>query len=265
MSGEEQKHWTEHLGELRSRILLTLATFIIMLVVGFLFAQPMIHFMKEDLLQGSLEETLQLHIFSPGEALSIYMQFAFVAAVTFTLPIALYQAWAFVRPGLTSREQRATLRYIPSAVLLFIVGLLFGYYWIFPFLLNFMFKLTASLGATETYGMYEFFRFMFRVVFPIAVFFEMPVVILFLTRIRLLNPHLLRKGRRFAYLIMVVLAALVTPPDFVSNILVTIPLILLYEVSIWLSARVYRRIEAEDEERERRWREREKADTEDGW
>ncbi|MFD1427039.1 sec-independent protein translocase protein TatC [Kroppenstedtia sanguinis] len=264
MSGGE-KHWTEHLGELRNRILVTLATFIIMLIVGFLFAQPMIQFMKEDLLQGSLKETLQLHIFSPGEALAIYMQFAFVVGVTFTLPIALYQAWSFVRPGLTSREQRATLRYIPFAAFLFILGLLFGYCWIFPFLLNFMFKLTSSLGATETYGMYEFFRFMFRIVFPIAVLFEMPVIILFLTRIRVLNPNLLRKGRRFAYLLMVVLAALLTPPDFVSNILVSIPLILLYEVSIWLSARVYKQIEMEDEEWERKWREQEKEDLDDGW
>ncbi|PTX58835.1 sec-independent protein translocase protein TatC [Melghirimyces profundicolus] len=264
MSGD-QKHWTEHLNELRNRILVTLAVFVVMLMVGFLFAKPIIDFIKMDVLQGNLAKTLELHVFSPGEALSIYMQFAFVVALTGTLPVALFQAWRFVQPGLTQKEQKATLSYIPLAVILFTTGLFFGYFWIFPFLLNFMFALTSSLGATETYGFYEFVRFMFRVVVPIAVLFELPVVILFLTRIRLLNPEILRKSRRFAYLVLVVLAALVTPPDFVSNVLVTLPLILLYEMSIWLSARVYRRIQAEDEELERYWREREKADAEDGW
>ncbi|MDA8354272.1 MAG: twin-arginine translocase subunit TatC [Firmicutes bacterium] len=264
MSGDQQ-HWTKHLNEMRSRMLIVFGAFVIMLMVGFFFAKPIIEFMKEDILQGNLKETLELHIFSPGEALSIYMQFAFVVAVTFTMPIALYQAWQFVRPGLTPREQKATLSYIPFAAGLFILGLFFGYFWVFPFLLNFMFVLTSSLGATETYGMYEFFRFLFRVVFPIALLFELPVVILFLTRIRILNPDLLRKARRFAYLLMVVLAAFVTPPDFVSNVLVAIPLILLYEVSIWLSSRVYRRIQEEDEEWERTWQEREKSNLEDGW
>ncbi|SMO94505.1 twin-arginine translocase subunit TatC [Melghirimyces algeriensis] len=260
-----QQHWTEHLGEMRSRILVVLGTFVIMLMVGFFFAEPIINFVRYDTLQTSLKQKVELHAFSVGDPLTIYMQIAFVVAVAGTLPVLLYQIWRFVQPGLTPREQKATLRYIPFAAVLFVLGLSFGYYWVFPFLLNFMFALADSLGVSETYGMYEFFRFMFRVILPIALLFELPVVILFLTQIRILNPDLLRKSRRFAYLAMVVLAALVTPPDFISNILVSIPLILLYEVSIWLSSRVYRRIQAEDEERERYWQEREKMDHEDGW
>ncbi|OYD06714.1 twin-arginine translocase subunit TatC [Paludifilum halophilum] len=254
---DREQNWTEHLSELRVRILWVLTAFVTTLIIGLVFARPIIHFLKEDILEGALGEQLELNIFSPGEALSIYMQFAFVVAVTLTLPVALYQAWCFVQPGLMPRERKATLSYIPLAVILFLLGLCFGYYWIFPFLLRFMSSLSASLGATETYGMYEFFRFLFRVVFPIAFLFELPVLILFLTRLRILKPDLLRKGRRFAYLVLVVVAALVTPPDFVSNILVTLPLILLYEFSILLSARIYRRMKAEEEAEERRWAEKE--------
>ncbi|MFC4075284.1 twin-arginine translocase subunit TatC [Salinithrix halophila] len=250
-----QRHWTEHLGEMRGRILMVLAAFILSLMIGLFFAEPIIRWTIGDILNGTLEKTVKLNIFSPGEALSIYMQFAFIVALAFTMPVAFYQAWKFVQPGLTKKEQKATLSYIPFAMLLFIAGLCFGYYWVFPFLLNFMAVLTERLGAQETYGMYEFFRFLFRVVFPIALLFELPVVILFLTRIRIVTPQLLRKGRRYAWLGMVVLAALVTPPDLVSNILVSIPLILLYEGSIFLSDRVYRKMLAEEEAYEAKWKE----------
>ncbi|QKG85409.1 twin-arginine translocase subunit TatC [Kroppenstedtia pulmonis] len=254
---EEDKYWMEHLTELRRRLIWVLITFVLTLVIGFLFAKPMIDFLKTDLLDGTLGRTMELNIFSPGEALSIFMQFAFVVAFTITLPVALFQLWRFVQPGLTSSEQKATLTYIPFAVVLFLIGLFFGYYWIFPFLLQFMSKLTTTLGATETYGMYEFFRFMFRIVLPIAFLFELPVLIMFLTRIRLLRPDLLRKGRRYAYLGMVILAALVTPPDLISNILVSIPLIFLYEVSILLSTRVYHKMIREEAAREASWQEQE--------
>lgn len=96
------------------------------------------------------------------------------------------------------------------------------------------------------YGISQYFGFMFRLVLPTGIVFELPVIVMFLTRIRILTPGLLRKFRRYAYVLLVVVAAMITPPDFVSNILVAIPLILLYEASIWLSNRVYRKVAAED-------------------
>jgi sec-independent protein translocase protein TatC len=89
--------------------------------------------------------------------------------------------------------------------------------------------------------MYEFFSFMLRVVVPIGFLFELPIIITFLTQISIISPIMLRKHRRYAYLIVVILSAMFTPPDFVSNILLAIVLILLYEGSIWLSDQVYRR------------------------
>ena len=112
--------------------------------------------------------------------------------------------------------------------------------------------LSAALGTTETFGIYRYFGFMFNIVFPLGLFFELPLVILFLTRLRILRPDC-RRGRRAAYLGMVILAAVITPPDLVSNILVSIPLILLYEISLFLCTWLYRRIQKEDEAREKTW------------
>ena len=91
---------------------------------------------------------------------------------------------------------------------------------------------------------------MFNIVIPMSLLFELPIVVMFLTRLRILNPSRLRKLRRYAYLLLVVLATLVTPPDMVSDILVAIPLILLYELSVILSGRVYRRLVERDRQRE---------------
>jgi sec-independent protein translocase protein TatC len=113
--------------------------------------------------------------------------------------------------------------------------------------------------------MYEFFRFLFRIVVPIGLLFELPVLILFLTRLRIINPDLLKRGRKFAYLAMVILAAMITPPDFISNILVAIPLIGLYEASLLLSMRTYRKMKAEEEAYERSWEVRERVPTRGEW
>ena len=149
------------------------------------------------------------------------------------------------KPGLTKSEQRITLTYIPFAVIMFCLGLLFGFYVIFPYLIRFMTGLSAALGTTETFGIYRYFGFMFNIVFPLALFFELPLVIMLLTRLRILHPDLLRRGRRVAYLGMVMLAAVITPPDLVSNIMVAVPLILLYEISLFLCL-LHRRIRKEE-------------------
>ncbi|PRX39628.1 sec-independent protein translocase protein TatC [Planifilum fimeticola] len=239
---------TEHLGELRRRLIWVIVVFVLGLVVGFVFAADFVHWLKQQ-----MPANVTMHVFSPAEPLRVYMMFAFVISAVITLPVAFYQLWAFVKPGLTKTEQRITLTYIPFAVILFCLGLLFGFYVIFPYLIRFMTGLSAALGTTETFGIYRYFGFMFNIVFPLGLFFELPLVILFLTRLRILRPDLLRRGRRAAYLGMVILAAVITPPDLVSNILVSIPLILLYEISLFLCTWLYRRIQKEDEAREKTW------------
>lgn len=236
------QHILQHLGELRRRLIWVLLVFIVALVVGFIYAEPIVQHLKND----PAARDIPWNVFALGDALRVYLQFAFLMALVITTPFAMFQMWKFVKPGLKPNEQKATLLYIPGAFFLFIVGILFAYYYIFPFVVQFVTSFSERLGAQEMYGISQYFGFMFRLILPIGIVFELPVIVMFLTRIRLLTPHVLRKMRRHAYVLLVVVAAMITPPDFVSNILVAIPLILLYEVSIWLSNRVYRNVQAED-------------------
>jgi sec-independent protein translocase protein TatC len=143
------------------------------------------------------------------------------------------------------------LIYIPVSLGLFLTGVAFGYFVIFPYILDFLVLLGGQMGLQENFSVQYAFSFLFGVILPLALFFELPVITLFLTRIRLVTPDLLRKVRRYAYLGLVIVAALITPPEPIANILVSIPLILLYEVSISISTILSRRMEREDAEWEK--------------
>lgn len=237
-----EQHLLQHLGELRRRLIWVLLVFAAALIVGFIFAEPIVQYLKND----PAARDIPWNVFALADALRVYLQFAFVIALVITTPFAMFQLWQFVKPGLKPDERKATLMYIPGAFFLFILGIAFAYFGVFPFIVQFVTSFADRLGAQEMYGISQYFGFMFRLILPLGVVFELPVIVMFLTRIRILTPHALRKWRRFAYVLLVVVAAMITPPDFVSNILVAIPLIILYELSIWLADRVYRKIEAED-------------------
>lgn len=240
---KDEMTFTSHLGELRRRLIWVSITFVLFVGISFLFAADIFTWIRQDSLKN-----VQIHALSPGDSLKIYVQISFISALTFTTPVFLYHLWQFVRPGLKPNEQRIALIYIPVAIALFLCGLLFGYYVIFPYLIQFSSSLNKELNAVETYGIYQYFGFMLSVLLPLALFFELPVIVLFLTSIRLLTPNFLRKWRRVAYLLMVILAAMITPPDLISNILVAIPLILLYEISLWICAWYYRRQQRQDQQ-----------------
>ncbi len=244
MTDQREMTVVEHLTELRKRIIWVLAVFGIALVAGLFFASPVIEYLK----QKPVAEGVPLISLHPSDALRVYMQFAFLLGAVVTLPVALFHTWRFVAPGLRESERRGTLIFIPAAFFLFIAGILFGYFVVFPMIMQFMAGMTASIGADPNYGIAEYFGFLFNMVVPFGVLFELPIVVMFLTRLRILNPMRLAKMRRFAYFGLAVVAITLTPPEIISDILVTIPLFLLYELSIWLSRIVYRKQLKEDEE-----------------
>lgn len=247
MDNQREMTMVEHLTELRKRIIWVLVVFVIALVAGLFFAGPVISYMKENPLAGGVP----LKSFHPSDALAVYMQFAFLIGLIVTLPVGLFHIWRFVSPGLRAEERRVTLYFIPAAFFLFLIGILFGYYIVFPMVMQFMANITMEIQADPNYGIAQYFSFLFNMVIPFGILFELPIVVMFLTRLRILNPMRLAKIRRIAYFVLVVIAVTVTPPDMVSDILVTIPLLILYELSIWLSQLVYRRQLKEDEEWER--------------
>jgi len=243
---EQTASLVEHLTELRKRLIWVVAVLVVAMIGGFVAARPLILYLMHTEPASSI---VSLNTFSPWDAIRLYMQFSFAIGLVVTLPFAMLQMWLFVKPGLYEHEQKATLRYIPGAVLLFLLGLAFAYFIVFPMAFYFTSNVTRSLELNEMYGAAQYFTFMFNIIVPMSLLFELPVVVMFLTKLRILNPQRLKKMRRLAYLILIIIATMVTPPDFISDILVYVPLIVLYEVSIALSARVYRK----QQEHDRQW------------
>jgi sec-independent protein translocase protein TatC len=227
----------EHLGELRKRIFWVLLVFISSTLVGLYFSDRVINWLRAM----PPADQIAWHAFSPWDSIRIYMQFSFAIGFMITLPYLLFQLWGFVKPGLRQREQKASLKYIPFAFVLFLVGVAFSYFIVFKMALLFTNLMTERLGLEQTYGITQYFTFMFNIVLPISILFELPIVVMFLTAIRLLNPLRLRKFRRYAYFILLIVSSIVTPPDVISAVIVMIPLVLLYELSVFLSGIVYRK------------------------
>jgi sec-independent protein translocase protein TatC len=233
MMKAEEMYFVEHLGELRKRIIITLAVFITVLSVSFFYVQPIYDWLIRDLDQ-------QLAVLGPSEILWVYFMISGVIAIAFTIPVAAHQTWMFIKPALSKREQKVTLSYIPALFFLFVLGLSFGYFIVYPMVLNFL--LSLSEGHFQTFFTSEkYFKFMMNLTLPFGFLFEIPLVVMFLTSLGILNPHVLTKARKVSYFGLVVVAVLITPPDLVSDFLVVIPLLVLYEISIMLSRVVYKK------------------------
>lgn len=227
----------DHIGELRKRIIVTLIVFAIGLVGGLFGAQPVFDY----LLAAAPTDQLELNAFSPWDAIAIYIKFAVLISLSITLPFALYQLWAFVKPALAVSERKATLRYIPGALAMFLIGLSFAYFLVFPMAYYFTERVTLKMGLTQTYGLTQYFSFLFGLLIPISLLFELPLIIMFLTRIGILNPLMLKKMRRVAWFVMILIGVSITPPDVISDLLVAVPLVLLYEFSVMLSLRAHQK------------------------
>ncbi|GAB2697766.1 twin-arginine translocase subunit TatC [Paenibacillus thermoaerophilus] len=231
-----QEEWLKHLEEARKRLATVAVCFVLSLCAGLYAAPGLLRYLKSRPANAEIE----WNVFSFTDGLMVYMKCAMLVAALFTLPVLLHQMWLFVRPGLTDREARSALPYIPAAFGLFIGGASFSYLVVFPMMLGFLQKLNQSIGASETYGIDRYFSLMFSIVFPMAIAFELPVILLFLTRIGLLTPERLRQTRKYAYVGLTIVGACISPPDMLSHLSVTIPLLLLFEISALAAGRQWR-------------------------
>jgi len=234
---EEGMKLSLHLGELRKRIFLIVVVLALTMIGGLLTATGLLNYLR------TIEpaKAMNWHVFSPWDSIRLYMQVAFILSVGVTMPFILFQLWAFVRPGLHREERDAALRYIPLVALFFLAGLCFAYFVVFPSAFHFASGLNREMNVTETYGAAQYFSFMFSLLLPVSLIFELPALLMFLTKLRILNPVILRKFRRYAYFALIVLSTFIAPPDFISNLLIAAPLLLLYEFSVVLSARIHRK------------------------
>ncbi|MUT67799.1 twin-arginine translocase subunit TatC [Paenibacillus sp. NEAU-GSW1] len=222
-----------HLTELRKRLIYVAAWFLGALCLGIYFSPYLLRFIQSNL--GSLN--VQWSVFALSDGLLVYMKIAMLFGFAVTLPFLLYHLWAFAKPGLTEREAKGALWFVPASACLFLTGVLFGYTVALPMMVRFMIKLNHAIGANEVYGLQHFISFLFSFLFPMGIAFEMPLVMLFLTLIGILTPGRVKFVRKYAYVALAVVGTCISPPDFVSHLSVTVPLILLFEISVFVSWR----------------------------
>ncbi|MGM9944815.1 MAG: twin-arginine translocase subunit TatC [Lysinibacillus sp.] len=229
----------DHLDELRNRLIITAVAFLIFLCTSFFFVKDIYLFFTKDLQE-------QLLVLGPSDVMWIYFTIASVIAIAFTIPVLALQIWLFVKPALKKQEQKIALSYIPALFLLFIGGLAFGYFVIFPLVLNFLVELGSGV-MDMSFTVERYFKFIINMSLPFGVLFELPLVMMFLTSLGILNPYVMAKIRKYAYFVLIIVAIVITPPEFMSDFIVSVPLLLLYEISISLSKIVYKRKLKRDE------------------
>ncbi|WP_337983074.1 twin-arginine translocase subunit TatC [Lysinibacillus sp. C5.1] len=221
----------EHITELRKQIIKGLVVFLLFFVVTF----STINIWFPYVTRGH-----SLIILGPLEVVKFYMTISTTLAFGLSMPFLVHFLWSFVKPGLKEEESRFLGLYAPVMFVLFLLGIAFGYFVVNPLSYSFL----VSLGAANFDVMVsasEYMHFLIMTTVPLGLLFELPIVALFLSSIGLLTAESMKKIRGWSYIAMGVGSAVITPPDFISQLLVLIPMIILYEISIHLVKRIERK------------------------
>lgn len=215
-----------HLEELRRRIIWC----IVFVISASIFAYSF----TEEFLSYIARPVGRLVFIQPQEAFLAYLKIAVFSGFLISLPLIIYHIWAFVCPGLKPEEKRYVLFFLPAVILFFCLGCVFAYFVMIPFCVKFLLSFSSNmLVPMISAGSYVSFFCVVILIFGFV--FELPVVILLLSRIGIINPVLLRKNRKYVILAIFITAAVLTPPDVFSQIIMAMPLLILYELSIWIS------------------------------
>lgn len=160
---------------------------------------------------------------------------AVLAGFIISFPYIIYQLWKFISPGLHSNERRYSRGFITISSMLFFIGALFGYYIVTPLSLNFLANYSISARVDNQIDISSYITLVSKAVLVAGLTFELPIIIYFLTKIGLVTPEILRKYRKYALVVVLIVSAIITPPDVVSQIIVAIPILILYQISIYIS------------------------------
>ncbi len=197
--------------------------------------------------------TLPLEIISIKMAgqFSMHIMVSLIVGVIIAFPYVFYEFWRFMDPALHTTEKRHARGAVVYSSMLFLLGVSFGYFLITPLTVHFLGSYSVSPQVTNQINLISYVSTITSVVLASGVIFELPVLVYFLTKIGLVTPEFMKKYRRHALVVILVLAAIITPPDVFSQILVSVPLIALYEVGIIISRRIVKKQAKEEKERER--------------
>lgn len=229
--------WSEHILALRSRLIRVAIVFVVVLIAAFALVSKIFHYLIRPL--TALGQ--HLIVTSPGEIVIVFMSIALVTAVAFTLPYLLYELWTFASPGLTPNERTFVLRLLPFVLAMFIAGVCFAWFVAFPLVFTFLVHLTERQGVGIYLRADAYFSFLTMICIPFGLAFEMPVAVLVLSWLGLITPKFLQRIRKYAYFAIVVIGVLISPPELVSHLSVTVPMAALYELSILIALIISRR------------------------
>lgn len=223
---------SEHLRELRNRLFVCLAVLLAATLAGLHFAPGIV----ELLLGIGRSYRYRFVYIAPQELLLQYVSTALICGLCAAVPILFYEIWAFVQPGLRRNEKALFLFTMIFGLLCFCGGVYFAFRIMLPFMLYFLIGLSGGSSASASISVQSYISFLTTVFLIFGVVFELPVLSVLLNRLGLLKARWMRKGRRAAIVAVFFIAALITPPDVVSQIMVAVPMLALYEMSILLCA-----------------------------
>ena len=234
----EKSPFTEHLSELRDRLVRSFIAVAIGFALAYVFKERLFNILTAPLVTAMGENGNAQMIFTGlPEAFFTYLKVAFLAGIVLATPVLFYEFWMFVSPGLYREEKKYLLPVVILSVFFFLAGSSFGYFIVFPYGFQFF------LGfATETIkampSMKEYLTFASKMLLAFGFVFELPLILTFMARMGLVSVEFLSKNRKYALLIFFVGAALITPPDVVTQIMMALPLMVLYEIAI-IGARIF--------------------------
>jgi sec-independent protein translocase protein TatC len=266
---EEGMTFWEHLDELRGVLIRIVVILIILTIVAFSFKGILFDYI---LLAPKNSDFITYRVLcSIGKALSIpsfclepstirlininlagqfmsHMTLSIMAGFIISSPFIVWQLWRFIRPGLTAREQKGTRGAVAVISGLFITGVLFSYFLVVPLMVNFLGNYQVSESVTNQIALTSYTSAVTTLCLMMGVVFEFPVVVLFLTRIGIITPQFLRRYRKHTIVFILIVAGLITPsPDIFSQLIVSVPLYILFEISVQLSKKTYRTITHREE------------------
>jgi len=233
MDSPERQPFLGHLEELRKRLIVCAIAVGIGFAAAYFFSERLFHLLVMPL-KTVMPEGDQLIFTNLPEMFIAYIKVALITGVLAAAPVIFYELWMFIGPGLYEKEKKHVLPFVICSTLLFVGGALFGYFVVFPFGFKFF------MGFSNEYvkalpSVKQYFGFSVKLLFAFGVVFELPVIIFFLTKIGVVSTDLLKRKRKYAILLTFAIAAILTPPDVITQCMMAGPLILLYEIGILVS------------------------------
>ncbi|GJQ58841.1 MAG: twin-arginine translocase subunit TatC [Candidatus Scalindua sp. AMX11] len=226
---------SEHLEELRSRIITAIIVVVGFFFISWIFKSKLLEVIKKphNFAMENLGLPQSLQVLSYQEGFYAYIKLCLMAAIFMAYPVIVYQIWKFVEAGLYKKERRYVIIFVPFSLIAFVSGILFGYFFLIPFGLQFLIKILGS-SVEPVITMSQYISLVFLLTIALGIVFQLPLVMLFIAKIGVLKAEDFAKWRKYALLIMFVVAAIITPPDPFTQVMTALPMVALYEIGIIL-------------------------------